>query len=89
MPELSAAPSGRAVSGPLCVVDVSKSFGSTHALRGVSLSLTAGEIHAVVGENGAGKSTLIKLMTGLYRPDGGHLEVDGEPVELKLSLIHI
>jgi rhamnose transport system ATP-binding protein len=83
VPELSAAPAGRAASGPLCVVDVSKSFGSTHALRGVSLSLMAGEIHAVVGENGAGKSTLIKLMTGLYRPDGGHLEVDGEPVELK------
>ena len=61
----------------------SKSFGSTHALRGVSLDLRPGEIHALVGENGAGKSTLIKVMTGLYRPDAGHLAVDGEPVELR------
>ncbi len=67
----------------LSVVDVAKSFGSTHALRGVSLDLVAGEIHALVGENGAGKSTLIKLMTGLYRPDAGHLAVDGEHVELR------
>ena len=65
------------------VVDVSKSFGSTHALRGVSLDLRPGEIHALVGENGAGKSTLIKVMTGLYRPDDGHLDVDGETVELR------
>ena len=65
------------------VVDVSKSFGPTHALRGVSLDLRPGEIHALVGENGAGKSTLIKVMTGLYRPDAGHLDVDGETVELR------
>ena len=83
MPELSAAPMRRSAGGPFSVVDVSKSFGSTHALRGVSLDLAAGEIHALVGENGAGKSTLIKLMTGLYRPDAGHLEVDGTAVELR------
>ena len=50
------------------VVDVSKSFGSTHALREVSLDLRPGEIHALVGENGAGKSTLIKVMTGPVPP---------------------
>ncbi len=67
----------------LSVVDVAKSFGPTLALHGVSLDLAAGEIHALVGENGAGKSTLIKLMAGLYRPDTGHLAVDGEPVDLR------
>ncbi len=67
----------------LSVVDVSKSFGSTHALQGVSLDLLPGEIHAVVGENGAGKSTLIKVITGLYRPDEGHLALDGDPVDLR------
>ncbi len=75
---------GEATDGALVsVVDVAKSFGPTHALRGVSLELRPGEIHALVGENGAGKSTLIKVMTGLYRPDAGHLEVDGEVVELR------
>jgi rhamnose transport system ATP-binding protein len=67
----------------LAVSDLSKSFGPTRALRGVSLDLIAGEVHALVGENGAGKSTLIKVMTGLYRPDVGHLDVDGEQVDLR------
>ena len=61
-----------AVGQPVLTVShVSKSFGSTHALRDVSLDLWAGEIHSLVGENGAGKSTLIKVMTGLYHPDAG------------------
>ncbi len=67
----------------LSVVAVAKSFGPTLALREVSLDLVPGEIHALVGENGAGKSTLIKLMAGLYRPDSGHLAVDGEHVDLR------
>ena len=67
----------------LSVVDVSKSFGSTRALSGVALDLRPGEVHALVGENGAGKSTLIKVMTGLHRPDSGHLTMDGAVVELR------
>jgi rhamnose transport system ATP-binding protein len=67
----------------LDVRDVSKSYGSTHALRGVSLELRAGEIHSLVGENGAGKSTLIKVMTGLVTPDSGTITVDGRRVELR------
>ena len=50
---------------------VTKSFGGVQALRGVDFSLVPGQIHALVGENGAGKSTLIKVLTGVYRPDGG------------------
>ena len=61
---------------------VTKRFGATRALRDARLDLRAGEVHALVGENGAGKSTLIKVLTGLYRPDGGEILLDGEPLRL-------
>jgi ribose transport system ATP-binding protein len=59
------------------VVDVDKSFPGVRALRRVSFALRPGEVHALVGENGAGKSTLIKLLTGVYQPDGGELRYRG------------
>ncbi|UQU64526.1 sugar ABC transporter ATP-binding protein [Couchioplanes caeruleus] len=55
------------------VVDVSKVFPGVRALDDVSFTLQPGEVHALVGENGAGKSTLIKVLTGVYQPDGGEL----------------
>jgi ribose transport system ATP-binding protein len=64
------------------VVDVAKSFGGVHALKGVSLSLGAGEVHGLVGANGAGKSTLIRILAGLVAPDGGQVLVDGAPVAI-------
>ena len=48
-----------------------KTFPGVRALDGANLSLEAGSVHALLGENGAGKSTLVKLLTGVYRPDGG------------------
>jgi phosphonate transport system ATP-binding protein len=60
--------------------NVSKSFGSVHALRGVDLDIRPGEFVVVVGPSGAGKTTLIRSVNGLVRPDGGHVLVDGEEV---------
>ncbi|OUO93677.1 ATP-binding cassette domain-containing protein [Cloacibacillus sp. An23] len=56
---------------------VRKSFGSVRALRGVDFSLDRGEITALLGDNGAGKSTLIKIISGLYAPDEGDVEING------------
>src|SRR5262245_61325320 len=59
------------------VEGVSKRFGATLALDRVNFDVGFGEIHAVVGENGAGKSTLIRILSGVHRPGGGHLEIEG------------
>jgi ribose transport system ATP-binding protein len=63
----------------LRVTGVRKSYGPTHALRGVDLELLPGEVHALVGENGAGKSTLMKVLSGAEQPDAGTLTLDGAP----------
>ena len=62
----------------LALRSVSKSFGMTHALDLMSIEIFPGEVHAIVGENGAGKSTMIKIMTGIYQPTSGMLEIDGK-----------
>jgi ribose transport system ATP-binding protein len=62
--------------------DVSKRFGPVVALRSASLSVEAGEVHALLGANGAGKSTLVKVLTGVVRPDGGTVEVGGREVHV-------
>ena len=61
---------------------VSKRYGHTQALDAVSLTITAGEIHGLVGHNGAGKSTLLRLLSGAERPDSGALNIDGRHLEL-------
>jgi rhamnose transport system ATP-binding protein len=60
------------------LVEVSKGYGGVQALNGVSFSIEAGRVHALVGENGAGKSTLVKILTGVVQPDDGGVRVDGE-----------
>lgn len=60
--------------------NITKSFGAVQALRGVSLSLRPGSVHAVLGENGAGKSTLMKIISGVFAPTTGTLSIGGEQV---------
>ena len=64
------------------VVGIGKSFGKTVALANVSLDFHAGEVHAILGENGAGKTTLVRILSGMLKPDAGHLEIDGKEIAL-------
>jgi rhamnose transport system ATP-binding protein len=64
----------------LCLRGISKSFPGVKALSGVDLDLYPGEVTALIGENGAGKSTIVKVLTGIYQPDEGTIEFDGQPV---------
>src|SRR5258706_14014194 len=70
----------------LSLRDIAKSFGGTRALKGVSLDLHAGSITALIGENGAGKSTLVKILTGVYQPDGGAITLDGKTTRIRSAL---
>ncbi len=62
------------------VVSVTKRFGALVANDDISLSVHAGEVHALIGENGAGKSTLTRILYGLSQPDAGEVRVDGRVV---------
>lgn len=57
----------------LCLKNIVKTFPGVRALDGVSFSVLPGEVHALMGENGAGKSTLMKVLGGIYQPDGGSI----------------
>ncbi|HVC82436.1 MAG TPA: ATP-binding cassette domain-containing protein [Chloroflexota bacterium] len=61
---------------------ISKSFGAVTALRDVNIKLHKGEVLGLLGDNGAGKSTFIKILTGFYPQDSGHLIFEGRPIKL-------
>jgi simple sugar transport system ATP-binding protein len=63
------------------MTDVGKSYGAIRALRGINLTVRAGEVTGVLGDNGAGKSTLIKIISGLHPYNEGSLKVDGKEVD--------
>ena len=65
----------------LRLTEVRKAFGAVHALKGVSLEVNAGEVHALLGENGAGKSTLMAVAAGSLQPDDGVVEIGGERLD--------
>ncbi|SMP02385.1 ATP-binding cassette domain-containing protein [Shimia sagamensis] len=62
----------------LALNNIHKAFGGVVAIQDFSLNLKAGEVVALVGDNGAGKSTLIKIISGVYSPTSGDIELDGE-----------
>ena len=64
----------------LQLVDVRKRFGRSEIIRGVSLSVEAGERHAIIGPNGAGKSTLFNLVSGRFHADSGEILLAGTPI---------
>jgi branched-chain amino acid transport system ATP-binding protein len=72
------------------------SYAGAHALRGVSVSVEAGEIVAIIGANGAGKTTCLRTVSGLKRPDAGEIRFDGRRLDtlparetVELGVIHI
>lgn len=63
--------------------DIWKSFGRVTALRGVNFEVHRGEVVGLVGDNGAGKSTLIKILSGVFPPDKGHILWEGKEINIR------
>ena len=67
----------------LSAENIHKSFLGNEVLKGVSLQLRKGEIHALIGENGAGKSTLVNIISGVHHRDSGVIYLNGTKVDFK------
>ena len=62
---------------------ITKTFGKAVANKDVDLNLKYGEILSLLGENGSGKTTLMNMLSGIYFPDSGSIEIDGEEVSIR------
>ena len=76
--------------------ELSVSYGSIRAVRGASLTVRDGEIVTLIGANGAGKSTILQAISGLLKPAGGEILLDGAPITalpaekiVDLGVIHV
>ncbi|WP_408058838.1 sugar ABC transporter ATP-binding protein [Undibacterium hunanense] len=78
---MSVSDNGASATPVLELRGIDKSFPGVKALSQAGLRLFAGEVHTLMGQNGAGKSSLIKVLTGVYTPDGGSILLDGKPVQ--------
>ena len=65
----------------LKLTNINKSFGPIDVLYDISIEVKAGEVLCLLGDNGAGKSTLIKILSGVFSPTSGTMEMDGKVVE--------
>lgn len=65
----------------LCMKDICKSFNGIPVLKHAELTVSRGEVHALLGENGAGKSTLMNILAGVFGADSGEIEFDGRKVK--------
>jgi ribose transport system ATP-binding protein len=82
-----AAPASPSTAPALEARNLAKSFGAFRALRGVDVTIEAGEVVALLGENGSGKSTLVKILSGYHEPEpGGELRLNGVDVPLPVPL---
>lgn len=77
-------PAATAGASPVIHIEnVVKTFGAFSALKGVSLDVFPGEVHALLGDNGAGKSTLIKILSGMFPQTAGRIIVEGREVHFR------
>ncbi|MBY4036512.1 sugar ABC transporter ATP-binding protein [Rhodococcus fascians] len=74
------------MNAALRMENIVKEFPGTLACNKATLEVAKGEVHCLLGENGAGKSTMMKILSGSYRPDGGTITVDGEPMNFSSPL---